>query len=204
MAAWMKNRSGRAWPLVAGRVHRRCRRRVRGADPPDGRPPPAPAPDACSTSARGEGQVASAWPPRSAPVVGVDPTVGPGVGRRPGRRRRYARASAERLPFPDAARSTRSSRAWCSSTSIAVDAAHRRGGPGPRPGGRFLFLPQPPAAADAGQRVDRRPHPRGAVLADRPLPAPTTRSKKCPPGSYLPFIHRPLSRYVHVIGARGC
>ena len=41
-----------------------------------------------------------------------------------------------------------------------------------RPGGPLRVVPQPPAAADPGQRVDRRPDPRPAraVLAHRALP----------------------------------
>ena len=48
----------------------------------------------------------------------------------------------------------------------------RRDRPRARAGRPVLLLPQPPAAADAGQRLDRRPDPRPAraVLADRAVP----------------------------------
>ena len=106
-------------------------------------------------------------------VVGVDPTWRPDRGgrrarRRPGVRPRPAPARC-RSPT---ARSTPSSPASCSSTSTTSTTPSPRWPACCAPGGRFLLLPQPPAAADAEQRLDRRPDPRPAraVLAHRPVP----------------------------------
>ena len=65
--------------------------------------------------------------------------------------------------------------------------AHPRDGPGARARRALPPAPEPPAAPDARERLDRRPHPRGAVLAGRPLPAATTRrSSEVAPGSICP------------------
>ena len=64
-----------------------------------------------------------------------------------------------------------------------VRARDPRDGPGARARRALPPAPEPPAAPDAGERLDRRPHPRGAVLAGRALPPRTTRpSRKWPPG----------------------
>ena len=123
----------------------------------------------------GEGQVSrlAGTLPGVERVVGVDPTWAQLRGRDRARRRSRLRARRRRpAAVPRTSRSTRSSPAWCSSTSTTSTT------PSPRwrgccvPGGRFALLPQPPVAADAEQRLDRRPDPRPAraVLAHRPVP----------------------------------
>ena len=61
-----------------------------------------------------------------------------------------------------------------------VDDAHRRGRPRARARRPVLLLPQPPAAADAEQRLDRRPGPRPAraVLAHRRRTSSRTRRSR--------------------------
>ena len=144
----------------------------------------------------GEGQVARLAADRGAdggrrrPHAGPDREAPPSG--RAGRLRPVAAPSA--CPSPTAP-STRSSPAWCSSTSLRPDAAIARGGPGPRAGRPLPLLPQPPAAADPGQRLDRRPGPRPAraVLADRALPGRGRRVEEVEKGVFIPFVHRPLS-----------
>ena len=95
--------------LVAARVHRRRRPRVRGPDPPAGRRATSAALAGCSTSA-----AARARSPGGSPALGAE-VVG---STRPGHRSRaratraggpqlLPRARAEALPFRDARRSTR-------------------------------------------------------------------------------------------------
>ena len=169
-------RAGDLWEdhadVVAAGVHRGRRSRVRRADPAAGRAPGWPASTGCSTSARGEGQVArrlhqaggaAAW-------SGVDPTAGPGARGPPARPevRPTLRAGAADLPFADAS--------FDAVGGLPRVRAHRRPrrGASPRsarvlrPGGRFVLLPQPPAAADpaaaAGSttRSSTRPSSTGA------------------------------------------
>ena len=64
------------------------------------------------------------------------------------------------------------------------------------PGGRFVLLPEPPAAPDAGQRLDRRPHPRGAVLAGRALPPRRRRHRRGRPRRQI-ALHASPARPIH-------
>src|SRR5262249_28089492 len=94
----------------------------------------------------------------------------------------------------------------------------RRGGPGAGARRSLPAVPQPPAAADAGQRLDRRPgaRPARAVLAGAaaPVPAPdepgagpyrtgrgTTGGVE--PAAHFRFVPRPLSRYVNAMAQCG-
>ena len=113
---------------------------------------------ACSTSGRGEGQIArlAAARRRGArrrrrPDDGASSAArtqrGGGVD--------YARADADALPVRRRRRSTRSSCASSSSTSPITSPRSPRSRGCSSPGGRFAVLPEPPAAAGAEQRLDR-------------------------------------------------
>ena len=103
-------------------------------------------------------------------VVGVDPTVAQLAGRaragradrlRP-RQRRCAAVSRRRVR-----RGRRLSRVRAHREPRARDRGDRAGARARWP---VRVLLEPSAAAGAEQRLDRRSHPRRAVLADRPLP----------------------------------
>ena len=159
--------------MVAGRVHRRGRPRVRRADPPAGRGRTSPASRDVLDVGSGEGQVARAGGGRRGRDPGRRdrPRQGPARGRAgsgpagrstPGRRRVPCR-SRER-------RSTRSSPASCSSTSTTSTAPSPRWAGCSRRGGRFLFflnhpLLQTPGIGWIDDHILER-----AVLAHRPVP----------------------------------
>ena len=122
----------------------------------------------CSTSVPAKGS-SPGWPSGSEPD-GCSGSTRPGASHRARSGPAvliYARASAEPLPFPgrtfDAVVAV-----WSSSTSSRTWRPSPRW-PGCSPGRAVLVLPQPSAAPDPRQRMDRRPHPGGAVLADRSL-----------------------------------
>ena len=156
--------------LVAGRVHR-------GADPEyEEQILPLAAEHlagavGCSTSAAVRARSpAWRWPAAHSVAIGVDPTWAQ-IEVAAARARcgpRYGRPAPAALPFADGdlrrGRGLPRVRAHPRRRRC-----HRRGRA--RAGARraLPLLPQPPAAADAEQRVDRRPDPRPAraVLADR-------------------------------------
>ena len=121
----------------------------------------------------GEGQIARLAAGRPGdPVSSASTPPGSQLDRGRGTRRRgvaYARAAAAALPFPPAS-STPSIACLVFEHIDDVDAAIAEVGRVLRPGRPVSLLPQPSAAPDARQRVDRRPHPRRAVLAHRALP----------------------------------
>ena len=189
--------------MVAGRVHRRRRPGVRGADPPAGHRAPGRRVGACSTSAA----VRARWrgtSPRdgAARVVGVDPSdaqlaVAARRGGRPALRPRCSRRAA----VPDGA----STRVACLVFEHIADRRRRdrRSRPGAAPRRRVPVPPEPPAAPGAGQRLDRRPHPGeqywriGAYLVE------DVSMEELAPGVMLPFVHRPLSRYLNAMAGVG-
>ena len=120
----------------------------------------------------GDGQISRLLAARGAEVVGVDPTWNQiSVAAERGGGPAYARAERRRgcrSPTP-VRRRRRVPRVRAHRRRRRGD---RRGRPGAAPRWAVLLLPQPPAAADAGQRLDRRPdaRPARAVLADRPVP----------------------------------
>ena len=133
---------------LAGRATRARHRVRRRTDQPPA--PPASAPSSWSASTRRgtrSGSPRSAVEDRCSRAAALQPCRSP---TRPSTRRSPASCSST------SAMSTRRSPRWRACSS-------RRA---------LLVLPQPPAAADAEQRVDRRPDPRPAraVLADRSLP----------------------------------
>ena len=161
--------------LVAGRLHRRRRPGVRRSR--SFRSPPTRlggARRACSTSARGEGQVSRLAVAAGASfVVGVDPTAAQVVvAAERGGGPLYGRAGGVLAAVRGRRASTRWSRASCSSTSTRSTTRSPRWRRVLVAGGRFALLPQPSAAANAEQRLDRRPGARSAraVLAHRRVP----------------------------------
>ncbi len=166
---------GAARAVVAGRVHRRGRPRVRGADPAARRRSTSPGPRGCSTSGAARAR-SPGWP-----------CAGGAQRRRSASTRRGRRSRSRRSGAAEPGLRPRRARRRCRSPTASFDAAvaclvfeHirdvddaiaevarvlRAGRPVPVP-------PEPPAAADAEQRLDRRPgaRPARAVLAHRPLP----------------------------------
>ena len=145
------------------------------------------------------GSPASRW--RSASIRRGTRSAWPRSG--PGRPA-YARAGADGLPFADG--SFDAVVACLVFEHIdAVDDGDRRGRPGPRAGRPLLLLPQPPAAADARQRLDRRPDPRSAraVLADRSLPHRGGDDRGGRARRAHPLRPPPASRYVNALAAHG-
>ena len=157
--------------LVAARVLRRRRPRVRGPDPAAGRCATSEGRDASSTSDAAKGQVARRLASGGAEVVGLDPTAAQ-VDGRPCTRRRAASTSG---PGPRRCRVRDGSfdtvlvclaLEHVEAFEDAIDEVARV----LEPGGRFVLAPLPPAPAGPGQRLDRRPDPRRDVLAGRRLP----------------------------------
>jgi SAM-dependent methyltransferase len=153
----------------------------------------------------GEGQLARRAATLGASVVGIDPTpaqVQVAVDRAGGPR--YARSGAEHLPF---ARGAFDAVVACLVFEHLLD-------PEPpirevarvlEPGGRFLFFLNHPLlqAPDSGWVDDRIIEPPeqywrvGAYLVE------DVRDEEVAPGVVLPFVHRPLSRYVNLMADAG-
>ena len=160
--------------MVAGRVHRRRRPGVRGADPPAGRRAPRRRRAGCSTSAAARARSPGWRRGASADVASASTRRGRRSSRRTerGGGPAYARGRRRRRCRSPTGRSTRSWPASCSSTSSTSTPPSPRSAGCCAPGGRFLFFLNHPLLQTPGQRLDRRPDPRPAraVLADRPLP----------------------------------
>ena len=157
--------------MVAGRVHRRCRSRVRGTDPPAERGVP------CRRAARPRRRYGGR-PDRSA---GRGSRCRIGRGRRSDARRnsssRKQRAGGPvwmravrgvvGLPRRQLRRGRRLPRVRAHPRPRT---RHRRGRARARARWPVRLPVEPPAAASAEQRVGDRSHPRRAVLARRPVP----------------------------------
>ena len=194
--------------------------------PAGGRPasPTAPTPSTSSRSCRwrprpwpgarrvldvgtGEGQVAR-LAPAAGPTgsSGVDPTGAQIVEAAPARRGpAYARGPARprcRSPGP---RSTRSSPASCSSTSPSVDEAIGEVARVLVPGGRFaLFLNHPLLQTpNSGWIDDQVLDPPEQYWRIGPYLVEDTTIEEVEKGVFIPFIHRPLSRYVNALADAG-
>jgi SAM-dependent methyltransferase len=153
----------------------------------------------------GEGQVARLAASQGAEVVGVDPTWAQvqEAGLRGGGPR-YARAGAERLPFADG--SFDAAVACLVFEHIdGVDEAVAEVGRVLEPGGRFVFLLNHPLlqTPDSGWIDDQIVDPPeqywrvGAYLVEDKV------DEQVEKGVFVPFIHRPLSRYVNALAAAG-
>jgi ubiquinone/menaquinone biosynthesis C-methylase UbiE len=153
----------------------------------------------------GEGQVArlAAVIPGIERVVGVDPTwaqlrVAAARGAQVG----YARAGAAALPFPD---SSFDAVVACLVFEHIdeVDAAIAEVGRVLAPGGRFLFFLNHPLLQTPGSGwIDDR------ILEEQywrigPYLTEDTTLEQVDNGVWIPFIHRPLSRYVNAMVAAG-
>jgi SAM-dependent methyltransferase len=151
----------------------------------------------------GEGQIARRAAALGAEVVGLDPTEAQiGEARRRGGPAVYGRAIAEALPCRSGV---------FDAVVICLvlehverfEAAIREVARVLVPGGRFLFLLNHPLLQTPGSGwIDDR------ILDEQywrvgPYLRSDTTMEQIVPGVILPFIHRPLSRYVHVMGEVG-
>ncbi len=151
----------------------------------------------------GEGQIARRVAGPGVEVVGVDPTWSQVAvaGARAGGPR-YARARAEALPCRTGAFDAV---VVCAALEHVDDyeAAIREVARVLEPGGRFVLvlchpLLQAPGSGWIDDRIlDEQYYRVGAYLRD------DRRFDEVAPGVELLFIHRPLSRYVHAMGAAG-
>ena len=151
----------------------------------------------------GEGQVARRAVALGADVVGVDPTRNQiGVAHERGRGPAYGEATAELLPFRDAAFDAV---VMClviehiDPMEPAIEEMARV----LEPGGRFLLLMNHPLLQTTGSGwiddhiLEEQYWRVGPYLRD------DTTVDEIAPGVNLPFMHRPLSRYIHVMGQVG-
>lgn len=151
----------------------------------------------------GEGQVARRAAALGADVVGVDPTRNQiGVARERGGGPAYGEATAELLPFRDAAFDAV---VMClviehiDPMEPAIEEMARV----LEPGGRFLLLMNHPLLQTTGSGwiddhiLEEQYWRVGPYLRD------DTTVDEIAPGVNLPFMHRPLSRYIHVMGQVG-
>jgi ubiquinone/menaquinone biosynthesis C-methylase UbiE len=150
----------------------------------------------------GEGQLARAAP-GARRVVGIDPAWGQlEVARRRGGRPRYVRGEAGRLPFADA---TFDAVLACLVFEHidAVDQAVAEVARVLRPAGRFLFfLNHPLLQAPGSGWIDDR------ILGEQywrigPYLVEDNSLQEVDKGVFIPFVHRPLSRYVNAMAAAG-
>ena len=153
----------------------------------------------------GEGQISrlAASIPGVRRVVGVDPTAAQlRVAASRGGPVAYARAGAERLPFPPAAFDAVVA-CLVFEHIDAVDAAIAEVGRVLAPGGRFLFFLNHPLLQTPGSGwIDDR------ILDEQywrigPYLVEDTSLEQVDNGVWIPFVHRPLSRYVNAMIAAG-
>jgi SAM-dependent methyltransferase len=151
----------------------------------------------------GEGQIARLAVQLGCEVVGVDPTLNQiRVAHERGGGARYARANATALPFPDA---SFDSVVVCLvfehieqyREAIAEIARVLE------PGGSFAFFLNHPLlqAPNSGWVIDH-------ILEEQywrvgPYLIEDVTNEELAPGVTLPFIHRPLSKYVNALAANG-
>lgn len=152
----------------------------------------------------GEGQIARlALRDGATLVVGVDPTVAQlAVAQERGGGACYARANAGALPFPDA---SFDAVVVCLVFEHIADHAPaiREIARVLQPGGRFLFFLNHPLlqAPNSGWVIDH-------VLEEQywrigPYLVEDVTMEELAPGVFLPFVHRPLSKYVNAMAAHG-
>lgn len=154
----------------------------------------------------GEGQVSRlAVAGGARRVVGVDPTWAQVlVARERGGGPSYLRAAADRLPF--AGDSFDAVVACLVFEHIeAVDAAIAEVGRVLRPGGRFLFFLNHPLlqTPNSGWIDDHVLDPPEQYWRIGPYLVEDLSVEQVERGVFIPFIHRPLSRYVNAMAANG-
>jgi SAM-dependent methyltransferase len=151
----------------------------------------------------GEGQVARRAAGLGASVVGVDPTRNQiAAAQARGGGPRYASATAERLPFRDAAFDAV---VMCLVIEHIdpIEPAIEEMARVLEPGGRCLLLLNHPLLQTPGSGwiddhiLEEQYWRVGPYLRD------DTTVDEVAPGVNLPFMHRPLSRYIHVMGQVG-
>jgi SAM-dependent methyltransferase len=154
----------------------------------------------------GEGQIARLVATGGATrVVGVDPTVGQlDAARARGGGPAYARAMATALPFPDA---TFDAAVACLVFEHIEDAdgALAEVGRVLADGGRFLFFLNHPLlqVPGSGWIDDQVLDPPEQYWRVGPYLVEDTTLEQVDKGLFLPFVHRPLSRYVNAMAANG-
>ena len=192
--------------LVAGRLHRRRRPRVRRADPPDGGRCPGRGARRVLDVGTGEGQVARLARARGADVVvGVDPTRAQiEEAHRRGGGPAYARSGAAALPF---ARASFDAAVACLVFEHIADLDDAIGEVARVlvPGGRFaLFLNHPLLQTpNSGWIDDQVLDPPEQYWRIGPYLVEDTTVEEVEKGVYIPFIHRPLSRYLNALSDAG-
>ena len=154
----------------------------------------------------GEGQLARlAVKAGATTVVGVDPTWAQvAEGRRRGGGAHYARAEAARLPFADA--SFDAVVACLVFEHIeAVDDALAEVGRVLEPGGRFLFFLNHPLLQTPGSGWidDQILDPPEQYWRIGPYLDESVMVEEVAKDVHLPYVHRPLSRYVNALVAAG-
>jgi SAM-dependent methyltransferase len=138
-------------------------------------------------------------------VVGVDPTWAQIVeARRRGGGPAYARAEATALPFPDGA---------FDAVVACLVFEHVRDADGAidevgrvlRPGGRFLFFLNHPLlqTPNSGWIDDQTLDPPEQYWRIGPYLVEDESMEEVAKGVFIPFVHRPLSRYVNAMAAAG-
>jgi len=154
----------------------------------------------------GEGQVARlAAAGGAALVAGVDPTWNQVVvARQRGGGPVYGRADADALPFPDG---TFDAVVACLVFEHirTVDAAVAEVARVLRPGGRFLFFLNHPLlqTPNSGWIDDQILDPPEQYWRIGPYLVEDETIEQVEHGVFIPFIHRPLSRYVNAMAANG-
>lgn len=154
----------------------------------------------------GEGQVARlALQVDARTAVGIDPTWAQvTVAAERGGGATYARAGADRLPFPDA--SFDAAVACLVFEHIeSVDEAIAEVARVLRPGGRFLFFLNHPLlqTPDSGWIDDQILDPPEQYWRIGPYLTEDATIEEVEKGVFIPFIHRPLSRYVNALADNG-
>jgi SAM-dependent methyltransferase len=153
----------------------------------------------------GEGQLARRLARTGARVVGIDPTVAQvAEAVRRGGPPAYARAAAAALPFAD--------RAFDGVVAClvfehvdAVDDSIAEVARVLRPGGRFAFFLNHPLlqTPNSGWIDDQVLDPPEQYWRIGPYLVEDTSLEQVEHGVFIPFIHRPLSRYVNALAANG-
>ena len=153
----------------------------------------------------GDGQISRLLAANGARVVGVDPTWNQiAVAGRRGGGASYARAAADRLPFPDA--SFDATVACLVFEHIdAVDEAIAEVARVTRPGGRFGFFLNHPLLQTPGSGWidDHIIDPPEQYWRIGPYLVESESIEQVELGVFIRFIHRPLSRYINTLAEHG-